>query len=100
MSSVDEMDNIEHAPKIRPGQVWLCVEHHEDPDADCSCGLTPYLPRSEVEALERQLAGAVDLAHDLLEFVEAMDGDRPKSLGPLKVVVRAREFLTRAGGQS
>jgi hypothetical protein len=72
MSSVDEMDNIEHAPKIRPGQVWLCVEHHEDPDADCSCGLTPYLPRSEVEALERQLAGAVEA----LEWIERFTSDR------------------------
>jgi hypothetical protein len=72
MSSVDEMAVIEHAPKIRPGQVWLCVEHHEDPDADCSCGLTPYLPRSEVEALERQLAGAVEA----LEWIERFTSDR------------------------
>lgn len=47
-------------PKVRPGQVWLCPEHHEDPDADCTCGLTPYLPQSEVESLEQQLAGAVE----------------------------------------
>jgi hypothetical protein len=66
-----------------------CVRCH----ADVRFVVVEYVPRSQVE-------GAVDLVRDLLEFVEAMDGDRPKSLGPLKVVVRAREFLTRAGGQS
>jgi hypothetical protein len=99
MSSVDEMDNIEHAPKIRPGQVWLCVEHHEDPDADCSCGLTPYLPRSEVEALERQLAGAVDAEREALRMIlKADQGDWDRTIPTLAQWAEAR--LSEIGGQS
>jgi hypothetical protein len=99
MSSVDEMAVIEHAPKIRPGQVWLCVEHHEDPDADCSCGLTPYLPRSEVEALERQLAGAVEALAWIERFTSDRGDARMMEAGQARAHIHRRASAA-LGGQS
>ena len=56
----------DHSNKIRPGQVWLCLEHLEE--GECSCGLTPYVPRSDLERAETEIDRLQGLvAHDETE---------------------------------
>jgi hypothetical protein len=82
---------------VRPGQVWLCTEHLEDPTAECSCGLVPYLPRAEVEALEAE-ADRLRAEVERLRAETLRQGQRITELDALLVaseelIERYRELL-------
>jgi hypothetical protein len=86
---------------VRPGQVWLCREHLDDNDAECMCGLMPYLPLSTVEPLEQQLAGAVAALEAALNHARVGENPNADYRGVLlNMVDELAAALVAARGQS